>query len=284
MSDSERSPLLSAAASKNSDNREHEEPFEGTPLLSSSAATPRYDGENDDAHVGDAASVASHATDTIPAAHARAEAKSIRWPSVIAMIVLAAFALAVIILAFIVPAAIEEYAKQATVIEPTNLSLVSITPNGVRARVQANFRVDAQRVESDHVRRVGRAVSWLAGQLGAEETKINVYLPDFNNVLLGSAGVPPLRVTILDGHNNEVDFVADLIPGDADGIRTLANEWLKGRLSEVRMVGQADVQLSAGVAGFIPLGTHSIVESLTFEGQSLYRSFAALYFGEKSLV
>jgi hypothetical protein len=280
MSDSERSPLLSAAGSKDPDAREPQEPLESTPLISSSAATPRYDGDDDDGtHPSDVLFIAStRSDDTAPVK--TGSAGPIRWPSVIAMIVLALFALAVIILAFIAPAAVEEYAKQAVVIEPTNLSLVSITSNGVRARIQANFRLDAQRVGNEHVRRVGRAATWLVGELGTEETKINVYLPEYNNVMLGTAGVPPLKVSIADGRNNAVDFVADLVPGDAEGIRTIANEWLEGRLSTVRIRGTADIQLKAGI---IPLGTHSIAESLTFEGQSLYRSFASLYLGEKTL-
>jgi hypothetical protein len=196
------------------------------------------------------------------------------------MIVLSLLALAVMILAFIVPAAVEEYAKQATVLEPTNLSLISITTNGVRARIQANFRLDAQRVANDHVRRVGRAATWLVGELGTEETKISVFLPEYDNVLLGTATVPPLKIKIADGRNNAMDFEADLAPGDAEGIRMIANEWLDGKLDSVRVRGQADIQLRAG---FIPLGTHSVAESLTFEGQYLYRSFASLYFGEKSL-
>lgn len=278
MSESEGPPLLSASGSlKTADNRPDAEPFESTPLLSSSAPTPRYDGE-EDGHGADAASIASRATNT--ASIKSSKAKSARWPSVIAMVVLALSALAIIILAFFVPAAVEEYAKQAAVVEPTNLSLESITSNGVRARIQANFRLDAQRVRNEHVRRLGKAATWLVGELGTEETKINVYLPDYGSVLLGTAGVPPLTVKIADGQNNAVDFVADLVPGDAEGIRTIANAWLEGRLDIVRLRGQADVQLWAGI---IPLGTHSISESLTFEGQSLYRSFASLYFGEKSL-
>ncbi|KAJ4307102.1 regulator of (H+)-ATPase in vacuolar membrane [Collariella sp. IMI 366227] len=264
MSDAERSPLLSVAgSSKASRNRDFEDDIESTPLLSSSAPTPRYDGEHDNAH-GDAASITSHHTDAAPAKPGKS--KPFRSPTIIAMIVLSFFALAVLILAFIVPAAVEEYAKQATVLEPTNLSLVSITSNGVRARIQANFRLDGQRVASDYVRRIGKAATWLVGELGTEETKINVFLPDYDNTLLGTAGVPPLKVSIVDGRNNAVDFVADLIPGDAEGIRSLANEWLDGRLDNVRVRGQTDIRLKAGI---IPLGTHSVAESLTFEGSKL---------------
>lgn len=277
MSETER--FLSAASSiKSADNSVHRAASESTPLLSSSAATPQYDGSRDDGHNSDAASIVSHATNSTSIKSGKS--KSIRWPSVIAMLVLAFLAFSVMVLAFFVPAAVEEYAKQATVLEPTNLSLVSITSDGVRARIRANFRLDAQRVVNEHVRRVGRAATWLVGELGTEETKINVYLPEYGDVLLGTASVPPLKVSIMDGRNNAVDFVADLTPGDAEGIRTIANEWLEGRLDAVRVRGQADIQLRAGM---VPLGTHSIVESLTFEGQSLYRSFASLYLGEKSL-
>ncbi|KAK4242182.1 RAVE protein 1 C terminal-domain-containing protein [Achaetomium macrosporum] len=265
MPSSERSPLLSAASSNKSPNhRDSEESPESTPLLSSSVSTPRYDGDRDDAHNNDTVSIASHATEATSVKSAKS--RSIRWPSVIAVIVLSLSALAVMILAFIVPQAVQEYAKQATVLEPTNLSLVSITSDGVRARIQADFRLDAQRVANPHVRRVGRAATWLVGELGTEETKINIYLPEYNNVLLGTAGVPPLRVSIVDGRNNAVDFVADLIPGDAEGIRMIANQWLEGKLDSIRIRGQADIQLKAGA---IPLGTHSIAETLTFEGSKL---------------
>lgn len=280
MADSERSPLLSAPSGATPpDNRPHQEALhESTPLLSNSEGTLRDAGERDDDRTADATSFASPATDPVPAKSTKA--KQIRWPSIIAMFSLSLFALAVMVFAFIAPAAVEEYAKQAVVVEPTNLSLVSLTSDGVRARVRANFRLDAQRVPNEHVRRVGRVATWLVGELETGETKIHVYLPEYDNFLLGTAGIPPLKVSIVDGRNNAVDFVADLVPGDAEGIRMVANEWLEGRLDKVRIRGEADVQLRAGI---IPLGTHSIAESLTFEGQSLYRSFASLYFGEKSL-
>lgn len=279
MSDSETTPFLAALSSSKAadpDARVMDEQSESTPLLSSSA-TRRYDGEDDDVR-DETASVAAGETDALSVKSTKD--RSIPKPSLIAVIVLSLFALGIMIGAFFVPAAVEEYAKQAIVLEPTNLSLVSITTNGVRARIQANFRLDAQRVENEHVRRVGKAATWLVGSIGTEDTRINVYLPDYDNILLGSAAVPSMDVSIANGQNNAVDFVADLIPGDAEGIRTIANEWLEGRLDTVRVLGKADIQLRAGM---IPLGTHSIAESLTFEGQSLYRTFASLYFGEKSL-
>jgi len=280
MSGSESSPLLSTSSSRISPRHisDDTESLESTPLLSSDA-TPRYDGERDNGHNADIASIAPRPTN---AAFVKpGKSNSWRWPSIIAMIVLAFFALAIMVVAFIAPAAVEEYAKQALVLEPTNLALESITADGVRARIQANFRLDAQRVKNEHVRRVGQATTWLVRELGTGETKVNVYLPEYDNILLGTAGLPPLTFNIMDGRNNAVDFVADLIPGDAEGIRTIANDFLEGKVDVLRLHGKADIQLKA--AGFIPLGTHSISESLSFEGQSLYSSFKSLYFGEKVL-
>lgn len=281
MSESETTPFLSAAGSSTktpADDRVTDEQLETTPLLSGPSDTLRYDGEEDEARQNDTAPIASRASNDAPAWPAKA--KTTRWPSIIAMMVMSLFAVTVMFSVFFLPVAVEEYAKQAIVLEPTNLSLESITANGVRARIQANFRLDGQRVGNEHVRRVGKATTWLVGSLATEETKINVYLPEYDNILLGTAAIPPLIVSIADGHNNAVDFVANLVPGDAAGIQMVANLWLEGRLETVRVLGKADVQLKAGV---IPLGTHSIAESLSFEGQYLYRSFASLYFGEKVL-
>jgi hypothetical protein len=196
------------------------------------------------------------------------------------MILLALLSIATILVAFFVPAAVEEYAKQAAVLEPTNLSLESLTSNGVRARIQANFRLDGSRVRNDHIRRVGKATTWIARQLGTEETKVSITLPEYDNVLLGAATLPPLVINIVEGQTTAIDFVAELTPGDTDAIRMIANEWLEGRLDVLRLRGKTDIQLKSGL---IPLGTHTVSESLTFEGQYLYRSFASLYFGQKSL-
>lgn len=276
MSDPESSPLLASKAKRKAVTKDNDSLSENTPLLSSSAPTPRYDGDRDD-HEGDAASVTTGRS----AASSGSTAKSrTPWPSIIAILILAALAMGIMFGAYFVPAVVEEYAKQAAVVEPTNLSLESITSNGVRARIQANFRLEGSRVQDDNTRRIGQLATWIVRQLGTEETRVNVYLPDYDNALLGSAVVPPLTVSIVDGHNTAVDIVSELSPGDAESVRTIVNDWLDGKLDYIRLLGKADVSLKSGI---IPLGTHSIAESLFFEGQTLYRSFASLYFGEKYL-
>lgn len=276
MSQDETSPLLSSARKCKGPALGSDESVESTPLLSSSSATVGYDGDNAEPE-GDTAS--EHSRHHPPSVHDNKK-KQRRWPSFVAMGILGCFVIAIIVLAFIVPDAVQEYAQQAAVIEPTSLSIDSITTNGVRARIQAKFQLDASRVKNDNVRRIGRASTWVANQLGSEAAKIDVYVPDYDNMLLGSAAIPPLVVSLRDGTTTQFDFLADIHPGNVEGMRTIANDWLDGRLDQLRLNGKTNLSLKSG---FIPLGTHTVSETLIFEGQSLYRSFSALYFGEKVL-
>ncbi|KAH9898824.1 hypothetical protein F4778DRAFT_782928 [Xylariomycetidae sp. FL2044] len=263
MSEDERSPLLSTANQGKATTHNTSDSAESTPLLSTSSDTPRYDGERDEPDQ-DAASIRSHHSEATSAQLALRKKR--RWPSFIAMGVLGIVVVVILVLVFIVPEAVQEYAKQAAVLEPTNLSLDSITADGVRARIQANFRLDGSRVHNDHVRRVGKAATWVANQLGTDETKIDVYLPDYDNKLLGYGVVPPLVVNLRDGDTTHFDFVADIVPGDVEGMRTIANEWLEGRLDKLRLKGKADLSLKTGI---LPLGTHTVSESLVFEANKI---------------
>lgn len=255
----------------------HDESHEVTPLLARSDDAPRYDGTEDDATPSPAAT-SLHALQTQDRGSSKGGR---RWPTVVAVLALGLAVIAVIIGAFFAPAAIEEYARESLVIEPTNLSIHNFTSTGVTARVQANFRMDALRVKNEGVRNVGRFVTWIAGEVETTESKVEVYLPEYGNILIGTAAVPRLVVEIRNGHTTAIDFLSDLEPGDLDGIRRVANDWLEGRLDNIRVLGKANVGLKSGL---IPLGSQTIAHSLVFEGQSLYRSFASLFLGEKSLV
>ena len=190
-----------------------------------------------------------------------------RWATIIALSLLSLLVLAILGLGFAAPAVVEEYAKEALVVEPTNLSIDSFTAKGVRARIQANVVLDASRVHKKSVRDLGRAGTWIAKEVESGESYVKVYLPEYGNVLLGKAKVPPIKMNIRNGHVNYIDFLSDLEPGDVDGIRGIANDWLEGRLGTLRVKGVADVGLKSGI---FSLGTQSISESLVFEGQYLY--------------
>lgn len=205
-----------------------------------------------------------------------------RWPSIVAMLVLAAVVVLVMLVGFLVPPAIKTYAENASVIEPTGLSVESITPEGVRARIQANFRLDGSRVGDDNARRIGRFATGIFRQIETLETEVTVFGPqEYNSPLLGKAMLPPIRLDLVDGHNTAIDLVVNLAPGDAEGLKAITNDWLGGKLSKIKVTGGAALSLKSG---FLPLGTHDVVESIVLEGQSLYQSFASVYFGEKTIL
>lgn len=259
------------------------EASEVTPLLERSETTSRYDGDQSSAD-GDAAQDDQDA----PQSSARSPSRSssvrskktalIGWPSIVAITTLMALIIAIMLGAFFVPAALQDYTKHASILEPTNLSLESITATGVRARIQAEFRLDGSRVEKDSSRRVGRIAGWMFGKLGTDETIVSVYLPEHDNILLGTAAFPPLTLDVVDGHSTPVDLVTELALGDTDGVREVANTWLDGKLKTVKCLGKADVTFRSGG---LPLGTYTLVDTFFVEGQSLYLSFAAYFFGEK---
>lgn len=261
MSDDERSPLLAEASSSSRNKGVERNSGETTPLLSSTAETPRYDGEHDDT----TGSIRSHHSQPASTQDAN-DKKARRWPSFIAMGLLGLIMVAIIALAFIVPDAVQEYAQQAAVLEPTNLSLDSITTEGVRARIQAKFRLDGSRVQNDHVRRIGKATTWIASSIGTEETTVAVSLPEYSDALLGTAVVPPLTINLREGYTTLLDFVTEISPGNVEGIRAIANEWLEGRLDTLRLKGATDLTLKSGI---IPLGTHNIVETMVFEANKI---------------
>jgi hypothetical protein len=280
MSDPATAPLL--ASTERPSSRHSDELHEDTPLLSRIDSHVRYDGTEQDANGRMSSPAATSLRSLQNGGHAPGLTKEgKRWPSLVAVVVLGLIVIGIILGAFFAPTAVEEYAKQALIIEPTNLSIDHFTSTGVVARVQANFRMDASRVKNEHIRNVGRFGTWLAKQVESQESKVEVYLPEYGNILIGTAVVPKVVVDIRNGHTTAIDFLTALEPGDVEGIRQVANDWLEGRLDQIRVLGKADVGLKSGL---ISLGSQTISESLVFEGQSLYRSFSSLMFGEKSLV
>ena len=187
--------------------------------------------------------------------------------------------IAILGLCFAAPAVVEEYAKEAIVFEPTNLSIDSFTTTGVKARIQGDFKLDGSRVHRKSVRDLGRAGTWIARAVESKQSYVEVYLPEYGGILLGTATVPPIVVNIRDGVTTHVDFLADLSAGDLDGLRRMANEWLEGRIGSLSVRGVADVPLKSGLFG---LGTQTISETVVFRGK--YHSLARYLGGEADLV
>ncbi|RDW60788.1 hypothetical protein BP6252_12171 [Coleophoma cylindrospora] len=268
MSDNQSSPLLGSSQRPTSAHSHHtNESHESQPLLSRTDGTPRYDGEVDaNERIPSPAATSLRSLQSHGPGSIKSTKGGRRWPTMIAVGTLGLVVVGILIGAFCAPAIVEEYAKESLVIEPTNLSIHSFTTTGVRARVQANFKLDASRVKSGTIRKLGRLGTWVAKEVESKEALVEVYLPEYGNVLIGTAVVPGIVVNIRDGRTTQIDFLTDLAPGDMDGVLRIANDWLEGRLDQIRILGKTDVVLKSGL---IPLGSQKISESLVFEGNDI---------------
>ncbi|KAJ5938762.1 hypothetical protein N7466_001896 [Penicillium verhagenii] len=183
-------------------------------------------------------------------------------PTIISLTLLTAGVLAILFFAFAAPAMVKDYSQEAAVFTPGTISIDSTTPDGVRARIQGQFTMDSDRVKSKTVRNVGRFMTWIAREVETGPSDVDVYLPEYGNILIGSAALPNIKVKIRNGHENKLDFLADLKAGDIKGIQGIAVDWVEGRLAHLRVKGKASLHLKSGL---ISLGTQILTDTVTFE-------------------
>lgn len=234
---------------------------ESTPLLSRDVDHRSYgDRTNND----DQPSAASLSITSIP--DGSPDEKRRRWPTIIAITLLTLLFVTILGLGFAAPAVIEEYAKEAVEFEPTEISIDSITASGVTARIQGEFTLDASKVRKKPVRDLGRFGTWVAREVEITDTVVQVYIPEYGNVLLGTADVPPVVFDIRNGHTTHVNVLTELVAGNIDGIRGIASDWLDGRLGQLRVSAVAHTRIKSGLWR---LGSKLISESFVFKGTRL---------------
>ena len=188
-----------------------------------------------------------------------------RWPTVIALTSLTIATLLIIALGFATPAIVEEYAQQAAAFEPKNLSFESFTAKGVNARVQGDFVLDASKVQGIAIRDLGKVATWIARAVEARPLSIDARLPDYEDITIAKLDVPPLVVSTRNGDITRLNFVAAVDSDNLDAIRSIANEWLQGRLTELRVEGYSRVALKSGI---FSLGTQHVTRGIVFQGGS----------------
>ncbi|KAF2153037.1 hypothetical protein K461DRAFT_320758 [Myriangium duriaei CBS 260.36] len=189
-----------------------------------------------------------------------------RWPSLIALVLLCIVAILIMVLGFFAPEVMEEYAMQAATFEPTSLSIKEFTSTGVRARVQGDFNMDSSKVKKGSVRNFGRFGTWFAAKVESGASSVQVSLPEYGNIHLGTADIPPLVVDVRNGHTTHIDFVANITPGDFDGVRKIARDWIDGRLGQLRIFGEAQVPVKSGIFSF---GKQTVSHSIVFQSSDI---------------
>ncbi|KAF2117706.1 hypothetical protein BDV96DRAFT_489826 [Lophiotrema nucula] len=188
-----------------------------------------------------------------------------RWPSILALFILC-IVVVLIMLGFLATEGIEEYAMQAADFQPTKLSLDSLTKTGVKIHVEGDFTMDASKVKKKSVRAFGKFGTWVAREAESGPSSVDVYLPEYGNVLLGTATVPGIKVNIRNGHTTHISFLSDVEPGSFETLRDLANDYMDGNLGQIRLKGKATIPLKSGL---INIGKQTIEQSLVFQGDRL---------------
>jgi len=126
--------------------------------------------------------------------------------------------------------------------------------------------MNAANVKRKSVRDLGVFGTWLAKKVKSSDSTVKVYLPAYDNLILGTANIPSIELDIQSGHRNDLDFLVDLEPGDVEAIRAVANDWLDGRLDKLSLRGAADVKLQSGI---LSLGTQTIAQTVVLQGNRL---------------
>lgn len=188
----------------------------------------------------------------------------VAWTLLCGLVAVSAI-IVILISAFFVPAVVKQYAKEAAVFKTTNLSIESATSEGVRARIQGDVYLNASRIGSGPVRNIGRFVTWVGKEVETGQSHVEVYLPDYGNTLVGIASLPSIQLEIRNGHMNYLDFEADLVAGNIEGLRSVAVDWLNGNLESISLQGQATLHLTSGL---LSLGEQTLTESIIYEGGS----------------
>jgi hypothetical protein len=221
-------------------------PSENTPLLGNNQTNGHLDPEP------------SEEPDTSSSKKSR-----LRWPSIVALFALTLLAILIMLLGFFVPDAMQKYAVQATTVDI--LSVVpEFTDTGARAKVKVSFSLQSQKVKDKNVRNLGVLGTWIAREVESGESRIDVHLPEYGDAILGTAVVPPLKVSIVNGRTTDLDFHTDLIPPtNIDPLRLLFDDWVKGTLDHVKVAGDVKVALRSGI---IRLPTQNIFQSITVHG------------------
>ncbi|KAL4809029.1 hypothetical protein BDV18DRAFT_133774 [Aspergillus unguis] len=241
--------------SVNRQSRSFEISSESTPLLH------RRD-ESTYGGIGSPRAASPSAEDTSPHDDPKKSQRSLGWTVICGFFAVGAIVV-ILVLAFIVPAVVKQYAREAAVFKPTNLSVQSATSDGVRTRVQGDVFLDANRVGNGPVRNIGRFVTWIGNEVEAGQSEVNVYLPEYGNAHVGSATLPPIKFSIRNGHVNHLDFEADLVAGNVEGLRSVAVDWLDGKLDRLLLQGTANLHLKSGL---LRLGEQTLLDSITLEG------------------
>ncbi|KAF3905859.1 hypothetical protein AA313_de0208027 [Arthrobotrys entomopaga] len=83
--------------------------------------------------------------------------------------------------------------------------------------------------------------------------------------MLGTVTFPDFAVSLGNGETTDIDIICNITPGNVDGIKPALMDYLSGRVKMLKVQGESNISLRSGI---IPLGTHKIIQDVTFESVS----------------
>ncbi|KAF3214304.1 hypothetical protein TWF191_009818 [Orbilia oligospora] len=181
---------------------------------------------------------------------------------VITLISLCFATLSILFLGFMLPEAVQEYAKKAADVKIDSLSVDSFTEDGIRVRVQGQVALDAERVRSVLLKNLGILVGSMARKVKIGSSKAVLYLPDYPEGVLGIVSYPELVVNLRDGQATHVDIICDVEPASLEGIKPAIDDYLLGKIHFLRVQVESNMPLTSGM---FPLGTHKVIQEVVLK-------------------
>lgn len=216
-----------------------EPPSEASPLLPSSSTPHRY---------------SRRPTAT---SHRR------RWSMVGCIALLTTTVLAILVLAFALPAIIKVYAQRATVFHIESLTYEPSGQDWSRARIKGTFFTDADRVNSSWISGVGRLTTWVASEIETREgDTLEIYQPVFGHIVTINASLPRIQVNVRNGHSTDLDFLSDIQRVSDGGSPTSPIDWEDQKGGGI--LAKANVHLRSG---WLDLGRQEFFLTVQYKGR-----------------
>jgi hypothetical protein len=195
-------------------------------------------------------------------AHSHAPKRS--WWTIISIAILLVITVNIIVFAFVIPSATQNYAAQATTYSLSNVQVQEFTDSGVIANAQVNITIDASRVSSSGIRNLGLFITGIFKHVYTQPCLVSILLPQYNGAQVALVALPALKLDIRNRHVNILDIVSNVtITNDSLAVQ-LAGDFLARRREEIQAIGDTDVHIKAGI---IPLGKHHVRQQVTIQGR-----------------
>ena len=243
------------------DNRIAELPPEATSIRPAREDPPNLDDDESSPLLGHGTSDSEwHASEGTAASHGPRRS----WWTIISITVLLILTINIIIFAFVVPSATQNYAMQATTYTLHDIEVQEFTDNGLIAKAQVNVTIDSSRVQSKNVRNLGVFITRIFKHVYTQPCIVSVLLPQYNGAQVALVGLPALGIDVRNHHVNNYEIISNVTITNSSLAVQLAGDLLAGKRQEIQTIAEADVNIKAG---FIPMGRHHISQQVIVQGR-----------------